>query len=81
MEAPSERQRCTGCGFLVGAAPTDDDLRVRGWLVYDGESLTGKPLHVRQCPLCQEKSAKALSRRSATARRKASLRAVQPPLV
>jgi len=46
-----EHQACDRC--LVGAWASNDRLRARGWLVYDGTSQTGKELHVRICPKCQ----------------------------
>lgn len=47
-------QDCDRCAWSrVGAS--DQGLRVRGWLVYDGLSVTGKPLRVRICPACQER--------------------------
>lgn len=58
-----EHQACGDC--LIGAWASDDALRVRGWLVYDGTSLTGQPLHVRTCPACQREGAKKLARRPA----------------
>jgi hypothetical protein len=53
-----EDQQCQGekCPTLVWAS--DDQLRVLGWLVFDGLSVTGEPLHVRVCPACQRKEAK-----------------------
>ena len=42
------------CGTELKAS--DDELRVRGWLVYNGRSVTGKPLHVRICPTCQSET-------------------------
>lgn len=68
-----ERQRCTTCHFSYAGDVTDDDLRVRGWLVYDGKSVTSKPLHVRTCPPCQEKGARSL-KRYASKRQRAALR-------
>lgn len=50
-----EHQACDRC--LTGAWASDDRLRVRGWLVFDGPSQTGKPLNVRVCPACQRKGA------------------------
>jgi hypothetical protein len=32
--------------------PSDDMLRVRGWAVFRGESMTGKHLDVRLCSKC-----------------------------
>lgn len=32
--------------------PSDDHLRVRGWRVWSGSSLTGKRLDVVLCPRC-----------------------------
>lgn len=48
-----EHQACDQC--LIGAWASDSALRVRGWLVYDGLSVTGEPLHVRICPTCQRR--------------------------
>jgi hypothetical protein len=48
-----EHQACDQC--LIGAWASDDRLRVRGWIVFDGPSVTGKKLHVRVCPACQRK--------------------------
>jgi hypothetical protein len=50
-----EHQACDRC--LIGAWASNDALRVRGWQVYDGASVTGLPLHVRICPTCQRKGA------------------------
>lgn len=47
-------QGCDRCAWSRVRA-TDDQLRVRGWIVYDGPSWTGKDLHVRVCPPCQQK--------------------------
>jgi hypothetical protein len=46
-----EHQACDIC--LTGAWASNDALRVRGWAVYDGQSLTGKPLKARICPACR----------------------------
>jgi hypothetical protein len=46
-----EHQACEKC--LIGAWASDDGLRARGWLVYDGLSCTNEPLHVRICLPCQ----------------------------
>jgi hypothetical protein len=48
-----QHQACDRC--LTGAWASNDALRVRGWVVYDGTSFTGKPLNVRVCPTCQRK--------------------------
>jgi hypothetical protein len=32
--------------------PSDDELRVRGWAVFRGESMTGKHLDVKLCGKC-----------------------------
>lgn len=45
-------QTCDACGRTVHAA--DDSLRVRGWIVFDGVSVTGKPLRVRLCNYCRK---------------------------
>ena len=45
-----ERQGCDRCPAAVVASV--DGLRVRGWIAFDGVSLTGKPLKVRICPAC-----------------------------
>lgn len=44
-------QRCDRC--LSVSRLTDDGLRVGGWIVFDGFSLTGRPMRVRICPLCR----------------------------
>lgn len=46
-----EHQACDRC--LIAAWASKDALRVRGWVVYDGTSFTGKPLNVRLCPACR----------------------------
>lgn len=46
-------QACDLCADEIRAS--DDGLRVRGWLVFDGRSETGKELHVRVCPDCRRK--------------------------
>jgi len=51
-----KHQACDRC--LIGAWASDDALRVRGWVVFDGLSVTSKSLHVRVCPACQRKGAK-----------------------
>lgn len=51
-----EHQACDTC--LIGAWASDDALRVRGWQVYDGVSMTDRRLRVRICPACQRKAAK-----------------------
>jgi hypothetical protein len=48
-----EHQACDRC--LTAAWASDDGLRARGWMVFDGDSQTGKPLRVRICPPCQRK--------------------------
>jgi hypothetical protein len=48
---PPEAQQCTACGTAVLAC--HEELRVLGWLVYDGLSFTSQPMHVRTCPDCQ----------------------------
>lgn len=53
FEANREHQACDRC--LIAAWTSDDGLRVRGWLVFDGLSQTGEPLHVRICAPCQRK--------------------------
>lgn len=52
-----EHQACNQC--LTGAWASNDRLRVRGWLVHDGTSQTGRPLHVRICPACQRKGTRS----------------------
>ena len=47
-------QMCGTCG--VQTLGCDEALRIRGWLVYDGVSMTSHPLHVRVCPTCQRPS-------------------------
>lgn len=49
-----EHQACDRC--LTAAWASDDGLRVRGWLVFDGLSETDEPLHVRVCPACQRRA-------------------------
>lgn len=66
----SVQQRCEWCH--VSAWATGEALRARGWLVYDGVSVTGQPLHVRICPPCQKREA-AKMRRSGTVLRSAGL--------
>lgn len=44
-------QLCNLCPATVRLS--DDGLRVLGWIVYDGQSITGKTLRVRICPTCQ----------------------------
>ena len=53
--AGREHQACDRC--LAGAWDTIDGLRVRGWIIYDGTSQTGRELHVRLCRACQRKDA------------------------
>lgn len=55
-------QMCSFGPCIVTAWASDDGLRARGWLVYDGESMTGQPLHVRLCPSCQRKLKKEMAR-------------------
>jgi hypothetical protein len=50
-DADREHQACDCC--CVAAWASSDALYVRGWIVYDGKSLTGKPLKVRICPACR----------------------------
>jgi len=52
-EPGREHQACDRC--LTAAWASDDGLRVRGWLVFDGPSVTGKHIHARVCPACQRK--------------------------
>lgn len=52
-----EHQACDRC--LRGAWVSNDTLRVRGWLVFDGPSVTGKQLHHRVCPACQRKGTRS----------------------
>lgn len=47
-------QACHKCGRITEGC--DDELRVRGWLVYDGVSMASRPLYVRVCPTCQQPS-------------------------
>lgn len=44
-------QDCQRCLAEVNAS--DNRLRVLGWMVYNGRSMTGKRLHIRICPTCQ----------------------------
>lgn len=46
-------QACDRC--LTAIRTSDDGLRVRGWMVYNGRSQTGKLLHIRICPTCKSK--------------------------
>jgi len=46
-----DKQDCDRCN--AGVRMTDDQLRVRGWIVFDGPSVTGKQLHIRICRDCQ----------------------------
>jgi hypothetical protein len=48
---PGTPQQCGSCTASVAA--TMDDMRVRGWIAYDGTSLTGQALAVRICPACR----------------------------
>jgi len=49
-----EEQGCSRCDRPPVRA-TNDQLRARDWVVFDGKSVTGKDLHVRVCPPCQQK--------------------------
>ena len=44
-------QTCDRCGAPQHAS--DDELRVSGWVAFDGHSATRKELHVRICPRCK----------------------------
>lgn len=57
---PPERpaQLCDRCPKTTEASA--DQLLLLGWLVYDGVSETGRPLHVRICPPCQARSARLM---------------------
>lgn len=46
-----EPTNCDDCGCYVLA--TVDQLRIRGWVAYNGQSFTGKPMEVRLCPVCR----------------------------
>lgn len=61
-----EAQACDRCSGTAWAS--NDALRVRGWLVYDGHSMTGQPLHVRICPTCQTCSRQQVRVRRSTGR-------------
>lgn len=52
-----EHQACDRC--LGGAWASNDALRARGWLVYNGTSQNGRPLNVRVCPACQRKETRS----------------------
>ncbi len=52
-----KHQACDKC--LIGAWASDDRLRVRGWIAYDGTSVTSKELHIRICPACQKKGTRS----------------------
>lgn len=44
------------CDLCPAAAMASADaLRVIGWVVFDGKSVTGKDLHVRICRACRRK--------------------------
>jgi hypothetical protein len=49
----AELHSCDLCP--AAAMASRDTLRVHGWIVFDGESVTGKPLHVRICRACRLK--------------------------
>ena len=53
-EEGAEIQACDRC--LATETCSYDGLRVRGWTVFNGESVTGKKLKVRLCPACQRKA-------------------------
>lgn len=55
-DADRKHQACDRC--LLGAWASDDVLRARGWIVFDGKSVTGRDLHVRICPDCRRKETK-----------------------
>jgi hypothetical protein len=40
------------CPYGASPAATEEMARVRGWRVFDGPSLTDKPLKVACCPEC-----------------------------
>lgn len=48
-----DHQACDNC--LTAAWASRDTLRVRGWIIFDGTTLTGRALQVRICPTCQRK--------------------------
>lgn len=49
----AELHLCDLCPAVAMASR--DALRVAGWIVFDGPSVTGKHLHVRICRACKEK--------------------------
>jgi hypothetical protein len=51
--ARREDQTCDECRTEVHASI--DELRVQGWVAFDGPSVTAKDLHVRLCPACRRK--------------------------
>lgn len=71
-------QACDDCEYLAWAS--DDALRVRGWLVFDGDSEAGLPLHIRVCPKCQRKRVRTQHETRDRYRRLAMKLSVQPEL-
>jgi hypothetical protein len=53
---PSLTEELHSCDLCPGVAmAARDTLRVAGWIVFDGQSETGKDLHVRICRTCKER--------------------------
>lgn len=67
-----EVQICSTCDRTAWAS--DDGLRVRNWLVYDGTSQTGRKITLRMCTQCQREG------RARMARRTVGRQVVQPSL-
>ena len=42
--------KCTSCGATTNAAV--DVARAAGWRIWDGQSVTGKDIQARVCPVC-----------------------------
>lgn len=40
-----------------------DAARVRGWVVFDGETLGGKELRVHMCPICTKRAREPLTKK------------------
>jgi hypothetical protein len=58
QEAERRAGRLQTCGACSATARLSDEaLRVLGWRVFDGPSVTGKELHVRLCPACRRQPA------------------------
>lgn len=46
--------QCDSCPTRVVSSM--NALRVGGWIAYDGQSVTNRPLRVRICPACQRRN-------------------------